>query len=220
MGMELREEPVEALVEHGRVPIAFRVDRVLEVSLPDGGLGGIVLTERGVDVPYVKDYDAIDGERPARWAERFDVANWGLISAWCDDRRVGGAVIAFNTAGIDMLEGRDDLAVLWDIRVHPDHRGRGIGSALFEAVERWSATSGCRQLKVETQNVNVAACKFYRRQGCTLGAINRFAYTDLPGETQLFWYKDLDRSIGRRSDRTGDAAVAPSALIHKPGASG
>ena len=46
-------------------------------------------------------------------------------------------------------------------------------------------------MKVETQNVNVPACRFYARQGCVLGAINRFAYPDLPDEVQLLWYKTL-----------------------------
>jgi GNAT superfamily N-acetyltransferase len=161
------------------------------VSVRDGGLGGLVLSERKLDAPYVKDYDAYEGERPTQWAERFDVSNWGLIGAYADDARVGGAVVAFDTKGVNMLEGRRDLAVLWDIRVSPESRGRGVGSALFRAAEAWAAARGCRQLKIETQNINVPACRFYARQGCVLGAINRFAYQELPDEAQLLWYKTL-----------------------------
>jgi hypothetical protein len=47
---------------------------------------------------------------------------------------------------------------------------------------------------VETQNVNVAACRFYARQGCVLTAVDPFAYPALPGEIQLLWYKDLGPS--------------------------
>jgi hypothetical protein len=50
---------------------------------------------------------------------------------------------------------------------------------------------GCRRLKVETQNTNVPACRLYASQGCTLGAIHRFAYPELPEEIQLLWYKDV-----------------------------
>jgi GNAT superfamily N-acetyltransferase len=32
-----------------------------------------------------------------------------------------------------MLEGRDDLAVLWALRVHPDYRSEGVGHQLFKA---------------------------------------------------------------------------------------
>lgn len=187
--MKIIEEPITAATEVSLIPIAFEVERVFDVTARDGGLGGLVLSERRLDVPYVKDYDAAEGEGPLWWGERFDVSNWGLIGAFSNGERVGAAVVAFDTKGVNMLEGRRDLAVLWDIRVSPAHRGSGIGHALFRAVEAWAATRGCRQLKIETQNVNVPACRFYARQGCVLGAINRFAYPELPGEVQLLWYK-------------------------------
>lgn len=189
--MKIAEEPITAAAELAHIPIAFEVESVFDVSARDGGLGGLALSERRLDVPYVKDYDAVEEESPAQWARRFDVSNWGLIGAHSNGARVGGAVIAFNTAGVNMLEGRSDLAVLWDIRVSPRARGRGVGSALFRAVEAWAAARGGRQLKIETQNINVAACRFYARQGCVLGAINRFAYRELPNEVQLLWYKNL-----------------------------
>jgi GNAT superfamily N-acetyltransferase len=191
MSMEIIEEPIIAAAELARIPIAFEVRSVFDVSAPEGGLGGLVLSERRLEVPYVKDYDAYEGEHPSQWSERFDVSSWGLIGAHANGARIGGAVIAFDTEGVRMLEGRRDLAVLWDIRVAPESRGRGVGSALFRAVEAWAAARGCRQLKIETQNVNVPACEFYARQGCELGLINRFAYRELPDEVQLLWYKNL-----------------------------
>jgi ribosomal protein S18 acetylase RimI-like enzyme len=193
LSLEIRQEDVTpgALGEHEKISIAFVVDRILEVALADGGLGGVSLTETPVPDPYVKDYDAIDGEGPTRWAERFDTSNWGMIGACRSGARVGGAVIAFRTAGLRMLDGRDDVAALWDIRVMPGQRGAGVGSALFRAAERWAATRACRWLKIETQNVNTAACRFYRKMGCTLGGIDRFAYPRLPGEVQLMWWKAL-----------------------------
>ena len=92
-----------------------------------------------------------------------------------------------------MLEGRRNLAVLWDIRISPHARRQGVGSALFESVEAWALRHGCRQLEIETQNTNVPACRFYERQGCHLRAIDRAAYPELPEEIQLLWYKDLLR---------------------------
>jgi len=182
---------VTTLVEYAAVPIAFVVDRVLQVTVADGGLGGLSLTETAVTDPYVKDYDALGGAEPVRWAERFDTSNWGLICCRRDGSMVGGAAIAFNTPGVSMLGGRDDIAVLWDIRVSPGERGTGVGSALFQAAADWAAARGCGWLKIETQNVNVAACRFYQKMGCTLGAIDRFAYPELPGEVQLLWWKAL-----------------------------
>jgi len=182
---------VTALAEYAAVPIAFVVDKILQVTVVDGGLGGISLTETAVTDPYVKDYDAVEGAGPAHWPERFDISNWGLISGRRDGTRVGGAVIAVKTPGLRMLGARDDIAVLWDIRVSSAERSAGLGSALFQAAADWAATRSCRWLKIETQSVNAAACRFYQKLGCTLGAIDRFAYPDSPGEVQLLWWKAL-----------------------------
>jgi GNAT superfamily N-acetyltransferase len=190
MAIEVTEEPAAALAELARIPISFVVRSVFDVV---DDADGFALTERPLAAPYVKDYDAISGEGPTRWADRFDLSNWGFLAARVDGRHVGAAAVAFDTAGVDMLEGRRDLAVLWDLRVVPEARGEGVGSALFRAAEAWARVRGCVQLKIETQNINVPACRFYAGQGCMLGAVNRSAYPELPDEIQLLWYKDLGR---------------------------
>jgi GNAT superfamily N-acetyltransferase len=189
--VEVREAPTSALSDLGSISIAFEVDRVLEVSIPNGVLSGVVLTEKRVDAPYVVDHDEREGEGPSRWAKRFDLSNWGLLFAFIEGTRVGGTVIAFDTSNVFMLEGRRDLAALWDLRVRPESRGTGVGRALVAAAEEWALTRGCRWLKIETQNVNVAACEFYVREGYVLRAVDRFAYDDSPDEAQLIFTKDL-----------------------------
>lgn len=189
--IEIREESAGALDAYGRIPIAFEVREILDCSAPHDGLGGLAFTARRVAMPWVKDYDRYAGEGPTRWAKRFDIGNWGFLGAFLDGARAGAAVIAHDTPGVDLLEERRDVAVLWDLRVAPGARGRGVGHALFRAAERWCVARGCGVLKVETQNVNVPACRFYLRQGCVLGAVNRFAYPGLPDEVQLLWYKSL-----------------------------
>lgn len=193
MAIEIREDSASALAEYARVPIIFEVREIFDVAERGDPVGGFVLSRRRLDVPYFKDYDAIEAENPAHWAKRFDVSNWAFLAAHSEGRRVGGAAVAYDTAGVHMLEGRTDLAVLWDIRVAPEARGQGVGRALFRAAEAWAAARGCRQLKIETQNVNVPACEFYARQGCELRAADRFAYPELAGEIQLLWYKELAR---------------------------
>jgi len=173
------------------VPIAFLVTSRLAVRPAENGIGGLLLVEEPVTPAYLKDYDAYEGEGPESWPSSFDVSNWLLLSAFDGGRRVGGAAVASDTPGVDMLEGRDDLAVLWDLRVQPEHRGQGVGRRLFGAAAEWARTRGCRELKVETQNVNVPACRFYARQGCELRTIRQHAYPGLPDEAQLLWYKVL-----------------------------
>src|SRR5689334_5395742 len=113
------------------------------------------LVERPIDDPYIKDFDEV--EPPMMWSQLFDVSRWGLLAAFLDDERVGGAVIAMGTPGLHMLRDRNDVAALWDIRVAPSMRRRGVGKALFRAAEDWAAGHGCKELRIETQNTNVAA---------------------------------------------------------------
>lgn len=186
--VQVVEEPIKgAIAEYARVPIAFLVETVVDVHETPGS--GSLLSERKLRTAYVKDYDRI--EHPTTWPIQFDVSKWGLIAALVGEQRVGGAVIAIDTPGVRMLDGRTDLAVLWDIRVSPGMRGKGIGSRLFLAVEQWAVSRNCREVRVETQNTNVTACRFYERQGCMLAVVNRRAYAEMPEEIQLIWHKRL-----------------------------
>jgi hypothetical protein len=106
MQINMTEEPMAALGEYGRVPIAFEVDRVLDVAVRHDGLDGFVLSERVLRSPYIKDYDAIAGEGPSTWATRFDLSNWGLMTAHVEGQRVGGAVIAFKELS-QVAQGHD-----------------------------------------------------------------------------------------------------------------
>jgi GNAT superfamily N-acetyltransferase len=189
LAIEITAETHTTLPTYGSVSIAFEVDRIYEVSTNDAGQ--LELTERKLEKPYRKDYDEIPGNKPINWSQCFDLTNWGFIVARENDRRVGGAAIAHNSADIHLLEGNEKLALLWDLRVSPDYRGRGLGLEIFQKLEEWCLSRGCTELKVETQSTNVSACNFYKRQGCELRAVNRFAYSDYPDEIQMLWYKSL-----------------------------
>lgn len=194
MLLQIQEIGVEGLSRYAQVPSRFVVDSVLRTEVIDQGLGGFRLVEEKVDPPYVKDYDAVEEDSPIDWPRQFDVSRWGFFLALDGGREVGAAAVAMDSPGVHMLERRPDLGVLWDIRVHPDEWGHGVGAALFRHAADWARKKGCRQFKVETQNVNVRACRFYVRQGCVLGAINRYGYAGCPEvahEVMLLWYLDL-----------------------------
>jgi streptothricin acetyltransferase len=157
-------------------------------------MGGIRLHEVRIEEAYTKDYDDYEEGGPEHWPEIFDVSNWGFFIAFDGVRPVGGAVVVTRTPGVRILRGRTDLAVLWDIRVHRDLRRKGIGTDIFNHAAGWARAQGCRQLKIETQNVNVPACRFYKKQGCLLGEIDRYAYVghaQVAHEVMLIWYLDL-----------------------------
>ncbi len=190
MTVEIIEESLNILTEYEKVLIAFRVESRFRVELCQGGLGGMRLIEESV-APYVKNYDQNERDRPSQWSQHWDISSWGILSAFIGEQRVGGAAVAWKTPEVTMLEGREDLACLWDLRVHPDYRNKNIGRKLFNYALAWSRARLCRQFKVETQNTNVPACRFYARQGCELGVINRYAYNEALNETQLLWYRDV-----------------------------
>jgi GNAT superfamily N-acetyltransferase len=184
MAIQVLEETVAALDGYRSVPISFRVTSRFRVE------ADLRLLEEAVP-SYVKDYDTIMDEGAHPWARRWDLSNWGVLGAYEEQQRIGGAVIAWNTPGVDLLQGRRDLAVLWDLRVHPDYWRQGVGAKLFAHAAAWARERHCRRLVVETQNVNVAACRFYERQGCYLGEVHPFVYQDFPDEVQLLWHKEL-----------------------------
>ncbi|MBV9868565.1 MAG: GNAT family N-acetyltransferase [Abitibacteriaceae bacterium] len=190
MVVAIREASVAALPQYESVPIAFRVTSRFAVTAIDGGLGGFQLTEEPV-TPYIKDYDADASQRPPRWPHRWDMTHWGIFTAHLDAQLVGGAAVAWRTPELCLLDGREAVACLWDLRVHPDYRSRAIGHQLFARALDWSRERGCRIFQVETQNINVPACRFYARQGCELAAINRYAYDAALNEVQLIWYRDI-----------------------------
>ena len=148
------------------------------MDLLNSGLDGIRFLEEELKVPYWKNIDEDGEENPSNWSRKFNLDNWGIFVAVEDNEYVGGAVLAYHTPEIHMLEGKNNITVLWDLRVKPEFRGVGIGSALFKHAVQWSKEKGCKRMKIETQNNNVEACIFYKKQGSKLGAINQYAYKD------------------------------------------
>jgi GNAT superfamily N-acetyltransferase len=193
MKLKLVEEPatLETLHAYSAVPIAFTATSRLRVELIDSGLGGVRLVEEPLASPEFFDGDAIEGEGPLSWIGRWDISRWVAISAFDGDRRAGGAVVGGHTDDIWFLRGREDMAALWDIRVEPDYRRQGVGRALLDRVADWARREGFRWLKIETQNTNVAACRFYEAMGARLGAFDRFAYANIPQEAELDWFLEL-----------------------------
>ena len=191
MDFRIEEESIDVLAEYGQVPIVFEVKKPLSRRTRRRWLGGIQLIEEPVDPPYIKDYDHSGG--PERWTRRtWDLSRWIIVAAYREQERIGGALVAFHSEGLDYCEGREDLAGLWDIRVRPEYQGRGVGRALFQRAETCAKKRGCTQLKIETQNINVPACRFYARMGAKLGQVHLYAYhTEGLDEVQLTWYKDL-----------------------------
>jgi len=191
VSLAIIEEQSGRLAEYARVPIGFTVTEILDDHGIDAMLHGREATPVPIHTPYWKDYDAYPGGRPADWSSRFDLSRWVILVAYRDARPVGGAAIIGHDPRIDLLRDCPACALLWDLRVAPDARCQGVGSALLRAAEAHARGLGARAVRVETQNVNVPACRAYQRNGYRLECVTHAAYAELPAEVQLIWRKSL-----------------------------
>lgn len=174
---------------YDNIEMKVLVTEIYEVIARD--LEGISFEKRSV-IPYWKDFTIWD--KYANWKRQFNISNWYFVVAFDDSVPVGGAVLCHHTPKLDMLDGRSDLGVLWDIRVDSKYKRTGIGQHLFDLIREKAKALHLRQLKIECQNVNIPAVNFYFKQGAHLGAVNRYAYfreKSVADEVQLLLYLDL-----------------------------
>lgn len=164
----------------------YKVERI------NNGLGGFMLKEVQVDEPYIKDLSVY--ERAAEYEERFDISNWRFYMAFDGDIPVGAMTVAGKTEKLNMLYGREDACVLWDIRIADAYKRNGIGQKLLDMGVSDAKKDGYRQMIIECQNNNVPACRFYRKQRAVLSKIDMYAYylePEIRDEIQFIWYLDI-----------------------------
>ena len=70
---------------------------------------------------------------------------------------------------------------LEDLFVRPEHRGKGHGKALLQAVARLAVERGCGRLEWSVLNWNEPAIRFYRSLGA--GALDDWTVYRLTGES-------------------------------------
>ncbi len=112
------------LAKYDSIDMLVHVKSIYRPEKIDRGLGGILLKETSVK-EYVKDFRQYDNTTD--WAKEFDLTSWVFFMAFDDSRPVGGATIVSKTKTIHMLEGRNDLCVLWDLRVSDAYKHRVSG---------------------------------------------------------------------------------------------
>lgn len=176
---------------YDKVSMNVEVHSEYKVKRINNGLGGLILEEAPV-TPYVKDLSVY--ERAAEYEKEFDITNWRFYMAFDGETPVGAMTIAGKTKGLNMLGGREDACVLWDIRVADAYKQQGIGQRLFSMGIAGAKKDGYCQMIIECQNNNIPACKFYQKQGAVLAKIDMYAYyaePEIRDEVQFVWYLDL-----------------------------
>lgn len=191
--IEIRKVGVEHLPLYAEIPESFKVEYVFRVEPVENGLGGLEFTLEKVQ-SYMRWEEQDEEEGPKGWSRKYKVEDWGVFMAFKGSTPVGGIAI-----GADAPEGLkspfepEDTAMVWDIRVRPEERRRGVASVMFRRGAEWAREEGHRRLKLEVTSANVPMCKFCVKSGCELAAVHRLGYetTKFPNEAMLIWYYEL-----------------------------
>ena len=176
---------------YDKIPMNVDVRSELQIQRINGGLGGITFNEVPV-TPYVKDLSKY--ERATEYEKEFDISTWHFFIAFEDDKPVGALTLAGTTPNLYMLGGMKGACVLWDIRVDDKYKHQGIGQKLFDEAKSLALEEGYKKMIIESQNNNVTACRFYRKQGAVIAKSDTNAYCSEPGlenEVQLIWTLEL-----------------------------
>ena len=138
--------------------------------------------------------------RPYRKRYRRDAGDALSMHLIAPDKAVFLAYVDGSVAGRVLLsEGWNHYAWIDDIAVDVRWRRAGIGRALMDRAVAWALERGLPGIRLETQNNNVPACRFYEAYGFHLGGFDRDLYRGLDEETTeiaLFWYLPLRPAAG------------------------
>jgi ribosomal protein S18 acetylase RimI-like enzyme len=166
-----RVEPSpEVLATYAAISTTFKVRSRAEPRALDNG----AVVEVPIAAPYTK--DAAD-EDPREWPWRYDLEQWALFIANDGTGAVGGCSVATGLQSRYFVSS-PLAAILWDVRVRPEHRGIGAGKALLDAGVAWARDAGCDEILIETQDTNVAACRLYLSCGFTVRSLQPGAYAE------------------------------------------
>ena len=139
--------------------------------------GEWTFTEILYDTPYEKRYPNDDEDYDAY----IDNPMKTVFFYYADDACVGQVRIRKNWNRYAFVE---------DIAVAQGYRGKGFGAMLIEKAILWAKEKELCGLMLETQDVNLAACRFYHKLGFRIGAVDTMLYAnfDSGDEKAIFWY--------------------------------
>ena len=117
------------------------------------------------------------------WVERLLVGRWASVrvvslGGLFDASRLPGFVAEADGQRVGLV-----TYVIGDrhcevVTLDSARAGRGVGSALLEAVKAIAVTARCRRLWLSTTNDNTPALRFYQRRGWDLVALHRNAVAE------------------------------------------
>ncbi|MCQ6562853.1 GNAT family N-acetyltransferase [Paenibacillus mendelii] len=93
-------------------------------------------------------------------------------------------------ARIKLRSNWNGFALIEDIEVARSHRQKGIGGELLKKAAEWARQNNLIGLTLETQDVNISACRFYAKNNFVIGAVDTMLYSNFStaNEKAIFWY--------------------------------
>lgn len=180
LDISIREMTAEDLGCWTDMDDSFIVDSALVLSYIENQF-----TYTVKDIPsYEKSYS----EEPTEQADDIDDSEYinnpdqVVYLAFAEQQAVGRIVLKKNW---------NRYALIDMIQVDKQFRRHGIGRQLMEQAKRWALERGLPGVMLETQSINVRACKFYERCGFVIGGFDQYVYQGIPaisGEVAVYWY--------------------------------
>ena len=110
------------------------------------------------------------GEIPREWFEELIASPYhDMLIATEDDKVIGIATLSIHMGPIIRKN-----AYLEDFVTDQNVRGKGIGSALWQAITEWATEKGCKNLEFTCGNGREAAQQFYKNHGAAIYDTNFF----------------------------------------------
>jgi ribosomal protein S18 acetylase RimI-like enzyme len=158
--------------------VAHEKYRVSYTSTPQNTTFNLELVS--LAAPYVKHFDP--SEEDIRHSQGALQAGWSI-----------GAFDGEELAAIAIAEPQwwNHTLWIWEFHVAESHRRMGIGQQLMDRLAERAGPAGLRTMRVETQNTNVPAIRFYRKAGFVIEGIDISYYTneDYPGGEMAVFMK-------------------------------
>lgn len=111
------------------------------------------------------------GEIPKEWFEELITSPYHDMLVAIDDNN---QIIGITTLSIHMGPIIRKNAYLEDFVTDQTVRGKGIGSALWDAMLDWAKEKGCNNLEFTCGNGREASQQFYKNHGATIYDTNFF----------------------------------------------
>lgn len=110
------------------------------------------------------------GEIPEEWFRDIIASPWHDLLIAVEDNQI----IGFMSLSVVMGPGIRRNAYLEDFVVDENIRAHGVGTALWDAMEKWAEEKGCARMEFTCGNGREVAQKFYKNHGAEVYETNFF----------------------------------------------